>query len=402
MNSDDSSSRSTTCGTSARTFLAPNVTDRVHTRPSTVMVVICLWPLFLSPPSAPAQEAPASRYFAIRTIDEQTERGIPLVELETVNNIRFMTDSAGWVAIDEPSWAGEKIFFHVRSHGYDYPQDGFGFAGVALTPKPGEKAVLRLKRQNVAERLYRVTGEGIYRDSLLLGEPCPLTNPLGTGKVAGQDSAMAVLYRDKIHWFWGDTNRMRYPLGHYWMAGAVSALPDQGGLDPAQGVELQYFVGEDGFSRPMARLGVEGGPIWIDAVCVLPDEQGQDQLVCHYAHMKSLAEMLDHGLAIYNNDQDQFERLTALDKSELWKFPGQAHPVRLRDGTTEYVYLGEVFPTVRMPATLSEFTGAKQVEAWSCLEPGSDVDHPKFIRSDDGRLQFAWRKDTVPADIAAQ
>ncbi len=349
-----------------------------------------------------AQDADAARFFGIRAVDEQTGRGIPLVELETVNNLRFVTDSAGWIAIDEPSWEGEPVYFHVRSHGYEYPQDGFGFAGTVLTCQPGEPAVLRLKRQNLAERLYRVTGEGIYRDSLLLGEPCPLTHPLGTGKVAGQDSAMAVFYRDKIRWFWGDTNRMRYPLGHYWMAGAISAMPDQGGLAPDLGIDLQYFVGEDGFSRPMARLGVAGGPIWIDAVCILPDEAGNDQLVCHYAHMKSLAEMLDHGLAIYNDDEDQFELLKKLDMNELWKFPGQSHPIRQREGSTTYLHLGEVFPTVRMPATLRDFSTAGNVEAWSCLEPGSDVDDPQFIRSDDGSLQFAWRKDTVPADIAAQ
>ena len=33
----------------------------------------------------------AGDYFTIRVVDEQTGRGVPLVELRTVNNIRFHT-----------------------------------------------------------------------------------------------------------------------------------------------------------------------------------------------------------------------------------------------------------------------------------------------------------------------
>ncbi len=325
------------------------------------------------------------------------------MELETVNHVRFVTDSNGWVAIDQPNWVREKIFFQVHSHGYEFRKDGFGFAGVAIDYQPGKSVVLKMKRDNVAQRLYRITGRGIYRDSLLLGQPsCPLAHPAGTGKVAGQDSAMAVVYRNKIHWFWGDTDRMRYPLGQFWTSGAVSELPQSGGLNPAHGIDLDYFVGDDGFSRPMARLGVKNGPIWIDALCVLPDREEHERLVCHYAHMQSLGKMLDHGIAVYNDDEDRFEPFKKLDLDELWKYPGQAHPIHHRDNGTEYIYLGEVFPTVRMPATLDNFSAASDVEAWSCLAPGSDVAHPQFIRSGDGRLEFAWRKNAPPADIKAQ
>ncbi len=39
--------------------------------------------------------ADPARSFEIRVIDEQTNRGVPLVELETVNHLRSVTDSAG-------------------------------------------------------------------------------------------------------------------------------------------------------------------------------------------------------------------------------------------------------------------------------------------------------------------
>ncbi|MHB8952189.1 MAG: hypothetical protein ACYC4U_04360 [Pirellulaceae bacterium] len=351
---------------------------------------------------AQAQDVTPPHYFGIHVVDDQTERGVPLVELETVNHVRFVSDSAGWIALHEPAWMGEPIFFEVKSHGYEFPKDGFGFAGLVLTPQPGQEAVIRVRRTNIAQRLYRITGEGIYRDSLLLGKPVPLVEPLGTGKVAGQDSAMATLYGDRIYWFWGDTSRMRHPLGQFWMSGATSSLPEVDGVDPDQGIHLEYFVGEDGFSRPMARLGVETGLIWIDAICVLPDSEGRSRLVCHYAHMKSLEEMLDHGLALWNDQTQQFEPLQQLPMDQLWRFPGQAHPVRHREGTTEYIYLGEVFPTVRFPATLADLQNPDTWEAWTCLQPGSDATDPQFARDAEGRVEFNWRRNAQPVDIAMQ
>ena len=44
-------------------------------------------------------------------------------------------------------------------------------------------AEVKIKRTNIAERMYRETGQGIYRDSTLLGKSIPILDPnLGTGK----------------------------------------------------------------------------------------------------------------------------------------------------------------------------------------------------------------------------
>ena len=45
-----------------------------------------------------------------------------------------------------------------------------------------------IRRLNIARRLYRVTGGGIYRDSVLTGDPVPIREPLLNGQVLGQDS----------------------------------------------------------------------------------------------------------------------------------------------------------------------------------------------------------------------
>ena len=45
-----------------------------------------------------------------------------------------------------------------------------------------------IHRVNIAERLYRVTGGGIYADSVLVGDKTPLKEPLLDGQVLGSDT----------------------------------------------------------------------------------------------------------------------------------------------------------------------------------------------------------------------
>jgi len=149
----------------------------------------------------------SGRYFTIQVVDRQTGRGVPLVELRTTNNIRYVTDSAGVIAFHEPGLMDRDVFFFVESHGYEFPKDGFGMAGKALRTTPGAEARLEIDRLNVAERLYRVTGQGIYRDSILTGRPVPLRNPVLNGQVMGQDSVFTCFYRGRLFWLWGDTGR---------------------------------------------------------------------------------------------------------------------------------------------------------------------------------------------------
>jgi len=101
------------------------------------------------------------KYFKIQVVDRQTGRGVPLVELRTVNNIRYFTDSSGIVAFYEPGLMDREVFFFVESHGYEFPKDGFGFRGIRLKTLRGGSAVIKIDRLNVAERIYRITGQGI-------------------------------------------------------------------------------------------------------------------------------------------------------------------------------------------------------------------------------------------------
>ena len=172
-------------------------------------------------------------YAEIRVVDSKTGRGVPLIELETVNGLRFVTDNAGRIAFREPGMMGREIFFSVHGHGYGVPKDGFGIAGVRVVPQPGKPARIEVTRRLPAERLCRLTGEGTYRDTLLLGMKPPLAESPHPGGVAGQDSIEAAIYAGKVHWFWGDTSRMSYPLGLFRTAGATTSVPDSSIRRPA-------------------------------------------------------------------------------------------------------------------------------------------------------------------------
>jgi hypothetical protein len=201
--------------------------------------------------SSPSGDS-SCKYFKIQVVDRQTGGGVPLVELRTVNNIRYLTDSNGIIAFYEPGLMDREVFFFVESHGYEFPKDGFGFRGTRLKTLRGDSTIIKIDRLNIAERLYRITGQGIYRDSVLTGHPVPLQNPVLNGQVTGQDSVYTCIHRGRLFWMWGDTGRPSYPLGHFAMAGAVSHLPSQGGLDPANGVNLEYY---DTTSMKMASAG---------------------------------------------------------------------------------------------------------------------------------------------------
>jgi len=347
------------------------------------------WLVVLGMLSASDERDPSC--FAVVVVDDRTGRGVPLVELRTVNEIRLHTDSNGVAAFREPGLMDRRVFFHVRSHGYEFPADGLGFRGAALEVRPGGRATLKIRRLNLAERLYRVTGQGIYRDSLLAGMPVPLRQPVLNGQVLGQDSVQMAEYRGKLYWFWGDTNRPGHPLGHFGTAGAVSLKPGVGGLDPDRGVDLVYFTDPSGFSRPMCPLK-EPGMVWIDGVVVVPDETGRERLVARFARMKSLGEPLERGIVVFNDASEVFEPVARFGPEELpWPC---SHAFR----HGEYVYFATPYPDVRVKADLGALRDPRAYEAFTCLEAGTRYrkGQARVERGPDGRPVWAWKRDTGP------
>src|SRR5437763_6608492 len=111
------------------------------------------WFLLASVAIFSTQPAPRPAPFAIKVVDEETHRGVPLVELKTVHGVRLFTDSNGIAAFDEPGLMNRDVFFFISSHGYEFRKDGFGYRGKALRTTAGTTAEVPIRRLNIARRL---------------------------------------------------------------------------------------------------------------------------------------------------------------------------------------------------------------------------------------------------------
>ncbi len=295
---------------------------------------------------------------------------------------------------------GESVYFHVRSHGYEYPKDGFGYRGKALKVEEGDTAEFKIHRINIAERLYRVTGGGIYRDSVLAGRDVPIAKPLLNARVFGSDSVVNAIYHAKLCWFWGDTNRPPYPLGNFHVPGAVSLLPDDGGLDPAVGVNLDYFLGPDGFAKPTCKMPGDG-PTWIGGLSVLHDpDDGHERMFATYAKIQGFLTTYERGFVEWDDDAHEFRKVHTYPLDAPARPDG--HAFFHEQDATDYVLFSHPFPLTRVLATPESLLDIDEYESYTCLLPGSRLEDPRLDRDASGRLRYAWRRDTPAVGPAEQ
>jgi hypothetical protein len=329
--------------------------------------------------------------FTISVVDDATGRGVPLVELKTVGNVTYYTDSNGLVAFYEPGLMDRRIYFSIQADGYEYPEDGFGYRGKAFDIHPGGSGVIKLHRTEIAERLYRLTGEGIYRDTVLAGRKPPIEQPLVNGGVTGTDGPQTVLYRGKVFWFFGDTGGLDYPLGNFASTGATSQLPSQGGLDPAVGVNLHYFVRPDGFVKPM--LDIPGdGPKWMGGLMVLKDPSGHERLVTDYERVREDMSAKERGLAVYDDDTATFHKLADFPANSNVVFNGR--PLLARSRGHEYYQCGtSTLPWIRVKADWDQVQRLENYEVYTCYRPSAGLE---LERDPDGRLVCGWKSHAAP------
>jgi hypothetical protein len=211
--------------------------------------------------------------------------------------------------------------------------------------------------------------------------------------VTGQDSAQSAVYRGRVYWFWGDTNRQSYPLGHFGTSAATSELPGGGGLEPTVGVNLEYFVGDDGFSRPVFRK--EGDyPIWLDGLMVLKDESGTERLVGKASVMESLRKTVARRLVVFNDETKQFDTLRDIPL-DTPLYP-ESHTLQVDVDGVPYFYSGNVFPNIRFKADWDSLQDLSGYEAFTCLAPGSRAGpDAKLDRDAQGKLVWGWKRDTA-------
>ena len=308
-----------------------------------------------------------SQYFGIRVIDDASGEGVPLAEVRTVNEISLITDNAGWAAFREPGLMDREVFFHVASAGYEKEKDGFGFRGVRLVPKPGETATVKVRRTNIAQRVGRLTGGGMYRDSELLGKPVPIPN---TSPVLGQDSVQGVRYNGRLFFLWGDTNVPRYPLGNFRTTAATLAAD----AHPSSGLRYDYYSDGPDLRKMLPLDGP--GAVWMFGLHTIRGEDGHDILLSGFGLYPSLGERARHGVARFDDAKGVFVVASELPKNEEWRYPrGDAIQ---HEG---YVYFASPLAHTRVPAKWVDVISPASYEAF-WLDPATK--------------KWSWQREHAP------
>ncbi len=314
-----------------------------------------LWAVLFSLVPWAAADAIKPEYFGFRVVDDATGRGIPLTEWRTVNDIRIVSDNAGWVSFQEPGLMDREVWFYLSlSPGYEGKKDGFGYTGVRLLTRPGTTAEVKLKRTNIAERIGRTTGQGLYRHCEFLGLPHPLPNMNNAG-VMGQDSVQAVPYAGRIFWLWGDTNVPHYPLGNFRTTAAFTTAD----VEAENGIAFDYLTDQKAPSKLRAMLPLDSpGAVWLFGLLAVAGADGKETLLAHYGRHKSLAKPEDHGLAIFDDKLQRFSVIKRLDPEDEWRFP-RGHAVR--EG--QYFYFSDSFLHTRVAADWDDVIDPSKYEA---------------------------------------
>lgn len=374
---------------------------------------------------------PSSNFFVVQVLDAETNRGVPLIWLETTSHIRVVTDSNGVAVFTQPELlplplpAGEgtaasssspppppplvQVWLSVYGPGYFHLPDDFGFPGETVDFVAGGKKTIYVYRNQASERLYRMTGAGIYAESVVAGIPTPLKHPLINSGVVGQDSTQATVHNKTVHWFFGDTNKAGFPLGNFYTTGATSSYAAPATLPAQSGVDLDYFSDAAGnFVAPMAPPSLQqpaapNGPVWVGGLASLGD--GNGELVTFYTKVGGGMAAQWWGMLQFDAAVNRFVEGGAAGSSGVgarWNASSQDNPLYplysnvmgshstvVGDG---YVYFTSAYPAYRAPATVDALSKLPQMyEAWTCLEPGTTVADGKVVRDPtSGNVIYSW------------
>lgn len=302
----------------------------------------------------------------IEVVEKGSGWPVPLVELRTTHQVRFVSDNAGLIAFDLPELMGRETWFDVIGHGYEVPRDGFGHRGVRLTPMPGQTLRVEVERRIVARRLGRLTGAGLFAESQRLG----LAADWPESGVLGCDSVQTAPYRGRRFWLWGDTTLARYPLGIFHSTAAFTAMRPLAGFEPPVRLRFEYVTDERGAPRGVAQMPGEG-PTWLSACVSLPDRTGAPRLVASYVKIRPPLEAYEWGLCAWNDETRRFERLQMIwtqtaDAPDPPPHP-EGHAVWWKDDAgRDWVMFGNPLPVLRCPAT---FEAWQDPANWEVLRP---------------------------------
>lgn len=346
-------------------------------------------------------------YHGIHFIDSVTGNGIPMIIIQSTYKTRYISDSNGYIAFFEPGLMNLSISFTIEdAAGYHAKVDAWtNLELIQIQTTSGEESIVKLNRTQISERWCRLTGYGIYRDSVLLGKESPSEYSLAQKLVTGLDSMMGTFYNGKYYWFFGDTNRVDRQLGNFFVTGAISNLEDLNFENKS--IPLNY-ISDDEFVKSLARIEPLNQPTWIHDVVVIPsdniihnnkgmrlnhDKSNSETMYATYYKPETSTLQVSRGILKWNNNLQIFELITSIqDNVNVWPIDG-GHAYKM----DEWIYFSNPYPYVRT-TNYEDFT---QYETFSPLIEGTKAYSNskefllnKFERDQNGRLVWGWKKNT--------
>jgi hypothetical protein len=317
----------------------------------------------------------------VEIIDKENGWPVPLVELRSVHDSIHVSDNLGLVAIDDPDLLDREVYFHVKGHGYGVAKDGFGYEGVRATLKAGGKFRIELERRNLAKRLGRLTGAGLFAEGEKLGIP-PLLPETG---VFGCDSVLTASLGDRVFHLWGDTMLPGYPLGIYHSAAATTPLQPLKKFEPPIAMPYTLFRSKEGKPRGVAKLPGDG-PTWLGAMVSFPGEE----LGATWSKIHNHLEEYEVGICTWDAVKKNFVSERTLWKSAEGKKPLilRGHPVRWQDKDgKQWLLFGDPFPEARCP---DDFESWKNPATWEKIERASSAHTARGEEIKPHRGAIAW------------
>ncbi len=323
--------------------------------------------------------------FRVEVVDQSNGRPVPLVELRTTSELRWVSDNAGVIAIDAPELFDREVWFDIIGHGYEVKRDGFGFHGVRLKPTRNGRHRLELKRTNLAERIGRITGSGLLAESQKLGEQLNW-NESG---IVGCDSVRTTAWKGKRFWLWGDTKIHAYPLGVFNTLGATTGLIPFDTASVPLNPKFDYFRKPDGRVRGIAAIEHQG-PVWMGGLISLRDAEGREHLVASYVKVRNMLTIVERGLCEWNEATEVFEVVRIVWKAddsptikpEAVLIPdGHVARYRNKDGASQLIF-SDPLPNLQVPDSY---------ESWKDPTRWVAVDSPKVLADREGKeVGFIW------------
>jgi len=159
------------------------------------------------------------------------------------------------------------------------------------------------------------------------------------------------------------------------MSGAVSDLPGHGGLDPALGINLEYYVDENGFSKKMCPLK-ERGMVWADGLLTVKDNEGRQRMIAKFDRLINMSDIRERGLLVFNDATKTFEPLVRSGGIDFLPFPASGHAFSVNTEGRKYYYFALPFPlTVRMRvrAEWNDVIDPNHYEVLTALKPKKSI-----------------------------